>query len=152
MCPYLVCLHVSILLISCTYHILIINSSIWYKGALKYLGESVTGSKFRLWKTQQGSYVAEENSWLWCWWRCRQILAIPLHMHSAFPTEIGGQMILTSFSDVIITQLMHLGIGYKRKVCKTLSAVIWVFGTEWLGQLLGGHWPSTPAVSVPLVE
>ena len=32
-----------------------------------------------------------------------------LHMHNAFPTEIGEQMILTSFSDVIITQLMHWG-------------------------------------------
>ena len=73
-------------------------------------------------------------------------------MHSAFPAEMGEQTILTSFSEVIITQLMHLGIGYKRKVCKSLRAVIWVSGTEQLGQLLGSHQPSTLAVSVPLME
>ena len=60
-------------------------------------------------------------------------------MHSAFPIEMGEQMILTSFGDVIIALLMHLGIGCKRKACKSLEAVIWVSGTEWLGQLLGGH-------------
>ena len=60
-------------------------------------------------------------------------------MHSAVPAEMGEQMILTSFGDVIITLLVHLGIEYKRKVCKGLGAVIWVSGTEWLGQLLGGH-------------
>ena len=70
---------------------------------------------------------------------CKQIMAIPLCMCSAFPTETGEQMILTSISDVIISQLVHLGIGYKGKVCKSLGAVIWVFGTEQLGQLLGGH-------------
>ena len=52
-------------------------------------------------------------------------------------------MILTSFGDVITVLLMfiffHLGIGYKRKVHKSLGAVIWVSGTEQLGQLLGGH-------------
>ena len=47
---------------------------------------------------------------------------------------------------------MHLGIGYKRKAHKSLGAVVWVSGTEWLGQLLGGHQPSTSAISVPLVE
>ena len=42
--------------------------------------------------------------------------------------------------------------GYKRKECKILGAVIWVSGTEQLGQLLEGHQPSTSAISVPLVE
>ena len=60
-------------------------------------------------------------------------------MHSAFPVEMGEQTILTSFGDVIIVLLMHLGIGYKRKVHKSLRAVILVSGTEWLGQVLGGH-------------
>ena len=49
---------------------------------------------------------------------------IHLHMYSAFPTEMGEQMILTSFSDVIIVLLMHLGIGYTRKVHKSLRAVV----------------------------
>ena len=31
-------------------------------------------------------------------------------------------------------------------------AVVWVFGTEWFGQLLGGHQPSAVAVSVFLIE
>ena len=34
-----------------------------------------------------------------------------LHMHSAFPTEMGEQMILTSFSDVITAWLIHWGKG-----------------------------------------
>ena len=48
-------------------------------------------------------------------------------------------MTLTSVGDVITILLMHLGIGYKRKVCKSLGTVIWVSGTEQLGQLLRGH-------------
>ena len=75
------------------------------------------------------------------------------HAHAqCFSHWNGEQTILTSFSDVIITQLMHLGILYKGKVHKSLRAVVWVSGTEQLGQFLGGHWPSTLAVWVPLVE
>ena len=81
----------------------------------------------------------EENSWWGCWWRCRQITAILLCMCRAFPTEMGEQTILIAFSDVIIAQLMHFEIGYIRKACKSLGTVVWVFGTEQLGQLLGGH-------------
>ena len=73
-------------------------------------------------------------------------------MHSAFPTEMGEQTTLTSFGDVITFLLMHLGIGYKRKACNSLGAVIWVSGTEQLGQLLGSHQPSTLAILVPLME
>ena len=47
---------------------------------------------------------------------------------------------------------MHWGKGYKRKVHKSLRAVVRVSGTEWLGQLLEGHWPSTSGILVPLVE
>ena len=112
----------------------------------------VTASKFGSWKTWQGSCIVEENSQWGCWQRCRWIPAISLCMHSAFPAEMGEQMILMSFSDTIIIQLMHFGIGYKRKVCKSFGAVDWVSGTEWLGQLLGGHWPSTLAISVPLMK
>ena len=48
--------------------------------------------------------------------------------------------------------LVHLGGAYIRKVYMSLGVVIWVFGTEHFGQLLGGHQPSTLAVLVPLVE
>ena len=65
---------------------------------------------------------------------------------------MGEQTILTSFGDVITILLMHLGIGYKRKVCKSLGAVVWVSGTEWLGQLLGGHQPFTLAIWVSVME
>ena len=33
----------------------------------------------------------------------------------------------------------------------SIRAVVWVSGTEWLGQL-SSHLPSTSAISVPLVE
>ena len=94
----------------------------------------------------------EENSWWGCQQRCKQISVIPLCMCSAFPTEMGEQTILMSFGDVIIFLLMHLGIGYKRKACKRLRAVVWLSGTEQSGQLLGGHRPSTLAILVPLME
>ena len=62
-----------------------------------------------------------------------------LHKCNAFPAEMGEQMTLMSFGDIIGAWLMHWGKGYKRKVCKSLRAVIWVFGTEHFGQLLRGH-------------
>ena len=34
----------------------------------------------------------------------------------------------------------------------SLGGVVWVFETEWLGQLLRSHQPSTLALSVPLME
>ena len=78
-------------------------------------------------------------------------MVIPLHMHSDYPTERGEQMIVTSFNDV--TMFTHAsGRGYIRKACTSLKAVIWVFGTEHFGQLLGGHQPSAAAVLVPLME
>ena len=140
------------LFFSCIYHVLIINLRLWYEGAPKYLGESVKGLKFGCWKTWQGSCIVEENSRWGHWHSPRQILAIPLCMCSAFPTEMGERMILTSFGDIIMALLVHLGRGYKRKVCKSLRAVYWVSGTERLGQLLGGHWPSTLVISVPLLK
>ena len=46
----------------------------------------------------------------------------------------------------------YWGGNYIRKVSTSLRAVIWVFGTEWLGQLLRSHWPSTSGILVPHVE
>ena len=46
----------------------------------------------------------------------------------------------------------YWGGNYIRKLSTSLGAVIWVFITEWLGQLLKSHQPSTLAISVPLME
>ena len=45
----------------------------------------------------------------------------------------------------------YLGKGSIRRASLSFGAVIWVSGTEWFSLLLS-HWPSTPAISVPLVE
>ena len=46
----------------------------------------------------------------------------------------------------------YWGGSYIRKASMSLRAVIWVFGTEGLGQLLKSHGPSTSVISVSLVE
>ena len=46
----------------------------------------------------------------------------------------------------------YWGGNYIRKASMSIRAVIWVFGTEWLGQLLRSHWPSASAISVPLMK
>ena len=43
------------------------------------------------------------------------------------------------------------GGKYIRRAHTNLGSVVWVSGTEWLGLLIS-HRPSTPAISVPLVE
>ena len=48
--------------------------------------------------------------------------------------------------------LVLSGRGLYKKVSMSLGAVIWVFGTEQLGQLLRGLQPSTLAILVPLME
>ena len=101
MCPYLVCLpcvyFVNWLYIS--YSTNKFEAQVW--GCTTISGESVIGLKFGLWKIQHGSCIVEENSWQGHWQVCRWIVAIPLHMHSAFPAERGGAMtIVTSFNDV----------------------------------------------------
>ena len=73
-------------------------------------------------------------------------------MHSGFPTEKVEQLIVMSFYDVHKDLSYYWGGNYIRKVSTSLGAVVWVFGTEWLGQLLGSHQPSTLAISVPLME
>ena len=78
-------------------------------------------------------------------------MAFPLSMHSGFPTGKVEQMIVMSLGDV--TMIAHaIGGGkYIRRASSSFRAVIWVSGTEWLGLLLR-HQPSTPAISVPLME
>ena len=78
-------------------------------------------------------------------------MAIPLQCAVLFPLKEGEHMIVMSFNDV--TTFAHAsGRGYIRKAHKNLWAVVWVFGTECFGQLLGGHQPSAMALLVPLME
>ena len=78
-------------------------------------------------------------------------MAFPLHMHSSLPAEKVEQTIVTSSNDV--TMIIHpiWGGKYIRRAHLGFGAVIWVSGTEQLGLLLS-HRPSTPAISVPLME
>ena len=82
----------------------LINFRLWYKSTPKYLGESVTGSKFRIQKLMTwfmhshrkqlvGMLVGAQVNW------CR----LSCCMYSVFPTaKRGKQMIMmTSFSDVM---------------------------------------------------
>ena len=54
-----------------------------------YVCVCVTGSKLGTWKRQCGSSVVVivVHVWQGCWQMHRQIMAFPLCMHSAFPTE-----------------------------------------------------------------
>ena len=47
---------------------------------------------------------------------------------------------------------MLLGRELYKEGSTSLRAVIWVFGIEWLGQMLRRHQPSASAISVPLME
>ena len=78
-------------------------------------------------------------------------MAFPLHICSGFPIEKVEQMIMTSLNDVTMISHAIGGGKYIRKASSSLGAVIWVSGTEQLGPLLS-HQPSTPAISVPLME
>ena len=77
-------------------------------------------------------------------------MAFPLCMHSGFPMERVEQMIMTSLDDVTMIACAILGGKYVRRAHLGFGAVIWVSVTEHL--VLSSHQPSTPAISVPLVE
>ena len=108
MCPFSVCLHY-IYFVNQLYllYYILINFRLQYEGTLKYLGESDTGLEFGIWKWWHGSCIAVGNSQQGCWQVCRQISVDLLHICRAFPMEKGGQMILTSFSDVTTAWLVH---------------------------------------------
>ena len=60
-------------------------------------------------------------------------------MCSGFPTGKVELMIMMSFYDVTMISHAIGGRDYIREASTGLGAVIWVFGTEWLGQLLRSH-------------
>ena len=62
-----------------------------------------------------------------CQQMCRQTMALPVHMHSGFPTGRSKQMIVTSWNDITMIYCAILGGNYKRRAHQNLRAVIWVF-------------------------
>ena len=57
-------------------------------------------------------------------------MAVLLHMHSGFPTEILEQTIVTSLYDITRVSHARAGGNYKRRAQLSLEAVItviWVF-------------------------
>ena len=78
-------------------------------------------------------------------------MASPLCMHSGF----SHQKIRADDCDVMKCHqsdlLCYFGEKYKRRAHTNFGAVVWVSCTEWLGLLIS-HRPSTPAISVPLIE
>ena len=60
------------------------------------------------------------------------------HAECFIPLKEGEQVIVTSFND--ITPFAHTsGRGYIQKAHTNLWGFVWVFGTKWFSQLLGGH-------------
>ena len=55
---------------------------------------------------------------------CRQIMAVPLCMHSGFPTERLEQMIMTSLYDVMRVSHATVGGNYKRRAQLSLGAIL----------------------------
>ena len=63
-------------------------------------------------------------------------MAVLLHMHSGFPTEISEQLIVMSLYDVTRVSCATVGGNYKRRAQPSLGAavtVIWVFQHKHLG-------------------
>ena len=79
-------------------------------------------------------------------------MAVPLHMHSGFPTERLEQMIVMSLYDV--TRVSHAIVGgnYKREEDQALGLLHYCsLGVSTLAfGSLTSHKPSTLALSVPL--
>ena len=99
------------------------------KGALIYLGESVTGTEFGLRKRQERFRCICSNWGFWCWcqWMCRWTMVFPVHMHSGFPAGRSKQMIVTSSNDVTMISCAILGGNYKRRAHPNLGAIVWAF-------------------------
>ena len=104
-------------------------------------------------KEEMTSFKCSYGNWGF-WQQClhmhRWPMAFPLHMCSGLPMEKVEQTIMTSLDDVTMIAHAIWGGKYIRRAHSGFGAGIWVFGTEWLGLLLG-YWPSTLAILVPLL-
>ena len=85
------------------------NSRLWYKGTLKNLRESFTGSEIWIWNWQDVSCVVDivvrYDQW-GCQQVCRQVSVTLLCMCKVFPTRKGEQMIMIS-----VSLCSHRGLG-----------------------------------------
>ena len=95
--------------------------------------------RHRIWvkeKTKRfGCIYSNREFWHWCQQMCRQTVAFPVHMHSAFPAGRSRQMIMTSQNDVTVISHAILGGNYKRRAHTNLGAVIWDFGYWTVGSI-----------------
>ena len=109
------------------WHVILINCRIWYKGAAKYLGESVTGSEIGIQNWQVSSCVAIGTvrfvQW-GCWQMHRQVGTCTRFSH-----QKGEQMNMTSFNDITAITLYVEGWEYIIGSTHELKAIIWVFGS-----------------------
>ena len=82
----------------------------------------------------------------------RQTLAVPMYMHSGFPTGRSEQTIMMSFHDA--TRISHAieGGNYKRRAPPNLGLLSGYSGTKHLHLLIKPQTLYFTAVSVPLVE
>ena len=126
------------------------KSSVW--GCTKIPGGEC--HRHEIWvKEKTMSFKCSYGNWgfQWqCWHMHRWPMAFPLHMCSGLPMEKVEQTIMTSLDDVTMIAHAIWGGKYIRRAHSGFGAIVWVSGTEQLGLLLS-HWPSTPAISVPLV-
>ena len=72
---------------------------LWYEGAPKSVGESVTGTKTGL--EMKRRQVVKMVNWHGCRQVRRQPLVDRLHMCSGFPAKMMEQTIVISFNDVM---------------------------------------------------
>ena len=104
--PSFICILIIVFVLICTGSF--VNKIIlWYEGAPKHLGESVTGTKTGS-ETKWRHYIFSVKmvNWHGCRWVCRWPSADCLCMCSGFPAKMTEQTIVTSFNDV--TRISHV--------------------------------------------
>ena len=79
----------------------LINLRLWYEGTPKYLGESATGSKFRLWKNDRALAWLKKTVGRDAGRGAGESQQFPVHAQ-CFSHLNGEQTTLTSFSDSLL--------------------------------------------------
>ena len=103
-------------------HILIIKFKTLVKGCIEIPGGECY--RLKIWVMEMMIWFfhsSREYNWWKYWQVCRWMGMAFLCMHNAFPTEMGEQMTLTSFSDVIVAWLVHWGKAIKEKHARALG-------------------------------